>query len=127
MSSSPRPPPAGLPPGAAADTLRIGLIDVDFHRRWPWSAARWAFVGTRLRQVCDQVWCGTAAEMLGALRDAAAVHGVHDAHLHPAFGHLPLQPAQGLVHWPATRCISFSQFWTKATRGLAQAQQLLAQ
>jgi len=113
-------------PGVAADALRVGLLDLDFHRRWPWSPARWAFVGARLRQVCDHVWCGSPDDLLAALQGAAGVHGVHDAHLHPAFAALQLRPAPRLLPWPARRCSSFSQFWVRATRGLAQAQELMA-
>jgi deoxyribodipyrimidine photo-lyase len=117
---------AELPSGAASDTLRIGVIDLDFHRRWPWSPARWAFVGLRLQQVCDGVWCGSATETLNALQGAAAVHGVHDAHLSSAFDALHLLPATRLLPWPARRCVSFSQFWTRVTRGLTQAQELVS-
>ncbi len=84
-------------PGADAAALRIGVIDLDFHRRWPWSPARWAFVGRGLRQVCDGVWCGSATEMLTALQGAAVVHGIHNAHLHPAFDALHLPPAARLL------------------------------
>lgn len=113
-------------PGAAGDVLRLGVIDLEFQRRWPWSPARWAFVGRRLQQVCDGIWCGSATELLTALQGAAAVHGIHDPHLHPAFDGLPLLPAARLLPWPARRCVSFSQFWTHATRGLTQGQELLS-
>jgi deoxyribodipyrimidine photo-lyase len=116
---------AAAPPGVAADVPRIGLLDLDFHRRWPWSPMRWAFVATRLREVCDRIWCGSATELLAALQGASAVHGTHHAHLDPAFDALHLLPEARLLRWPAQRCISFSQFWTRATRGLTQAQELI--
>ena len=110
---------------AAPGALRVAVVDTEFHRRWPWSAARWAFVGARLQQACDLLWCGTPAELLDALRAADALHGVRSPHLNDAFNELPLRPVPRLLRWPPQACASFSQFWSRATRGLNEASDLL--
>ncbi len=109
------------PPGA----LRVAVVDSAFHRQWPWSAKRWAFVGARLQQCCDLLWCGPPEDLLRALSAAHSVHGTHSPHLNAAFNALPLQAAPRLLRWPAQPCTSFSQLWTRATKGLVQASELL--
>ena len=108
------------------DALQVAVVDSEFHRRWPWSAQRWAFVGTRLQQACDLLWCGTPDALLNALSAANSVHGTHSPHLNAAFGKLPLQPVPRLLRWPTRPCTSFSQLWTQATKGLSQASELLS-
>jgi len=63
------------------------MLDSEFHRRWPWSPARWQFVATRLTQVCEFVACGTASEWQSALRGAAEVQGWGGAVHSIAFEH----------------------------------------
>ena len=109
------------PPGA----LRVAVVDSEFHRRWPWSAKRWAFVGTRMQQACDLLWCGTPHELMHALAAATTLHGTHSPHLNAAFASLPLQPVPRMLHWPVRSCSSFSQFWASATKGLNTADELL--
>ncbi|MDP2006763.1 MAG: FAD-binding domain-containing protein [Rubrivivax sp.] len=115
---------AEMAPGLAEGAARIGMLDSEFHRRWPWSPARWQFVATRLSQVCEFVGCGNADEWHAALRGAAELQGRHSAHLSPAFASLDLQAETRMLQWPAQRCHSFSQFWARATKGVAQAREL---
>ena len=117
--------PGSLAFDAAPGALRVAVVATEFHQRWPWSAARWAFVGARLQQACDLLWCGTPAELLDALRAADALHGVRSPHLNDAFNELPLRPVPRLLRWPPQACASFSQFWSRTTRGLNQARDLL--
>ncbi len=109
------------PPGR----LRVGVLDADFHARWPWSAARWRFVTTRMQACCDLLWWGSASQIAAALRAAASVNGVCDAHLARDWQLLALAPAAQLFRPPARHCTSFSQFWTRATKGVIQAAELV--
>lgn len=112
-----------VPPNNGRQT--IGIVDTEFHSRWPWSAARWRFVAARWQQAGVPLWCGTAGELLAALGAAASVEGSHDHHLAPVFSRLALTPPPSLLPWPDRRCDSFSQFWTRSTRGLHDAAELL--
>lgn len=107
-------PPADLP----ADAVRIALADAQWHARWPWSAARWAFVATRMQALCsrpgDGLWWGSGPELVLALRAARSVRAVDDPHLGGLLGPFDPDPQPRLFDWPARRCGSFSQFWNKA-------------
>jgi deoxyribodipyrimidine photo-lyase len=104
--------------------LRVGLIDLAFHRRHRWSAMRWQFVGARMKQACDLLWAAEPAALLAALHGAQSVRGTHNLHLDAGFKALPLQAAPRLLPWPESRSRSFSQFWLQATKGLHDAAEL---
>ncbi|MDE2148215.1 MAG: hypothetical protein KGJ24_16145, partial [Burkholderiales bacterium] len=117
---------------ARADgVLRIGLYLADFHRAWPWSERRWQFVGRRMAELAPRRWHGDARAVGAALRGARSVRCVAEPHLAPWW-------APGLGRWAqaeaepalfpavAQRCDSFSQWWARATRGLATADELLS-
>ena len=111
------PPPfaAPLPPQA----IVIGLVLEDFHRAWPWSARRWAFVGQRLSALAPQTWQGRAEEVAAALRGARRVRSVADPHLAawlPSLAELVDPPSPFPVI--EERCASFSRWWTLVTRRL---------
>jgi deoxyribodipyrimidine photo-lyase len=106
--------------------LRVGVALSEFHGRWPWSAARWQFVGAGLLSNCDVLWWGCAAEVQTACTAAASVRGVADCHID---GLLPVfqKANKPVLLAPQPRlCASFSKFWTQATRGLNDASDLLA-
>ncbi len=111
---------ADAPPGL----LRVAVLDSDFHARWPWCAARWRFVGTRMKASCDLLWWGSTAQMTSALRGAASVQGHHDEHLGLGWQALPLAAPTRLFGTSPRACTSFSQFWTRVTRGLNEAAEL---
>ena len=102
----------------------VAVVDSDFHQQWPWSAARWRFVATRLQAASDLRWCGTANTLVQALSAAQVLHGVDSPHLSTAFAALNLRAPSLLLPWPENRCASFSQFWARATKGLKQAGEL---
>lgn len=117
----------GVLPALPADTVVIGLFVADFHRAWPWSAQRWRFVGTRMADCTSQCWYGEASTVAAALAGARRVRTVHEPHLSPWLE----QVAQGVAApalFPAVpaRCDSFSKWWTRSTRGLKSAADLLA-
>ena len=103
----------------------VAVVDADFHRRWPWNARRWQFVGRRMQEAADLRWCAPAAELVRALAEASTLHGVRSPHLSPAFDALNLSEPPRLLQWPPGRCASFSQFWARATKGLKQAEELV--
>jgi deoxyribodipyrimidine photo-lyase len=114
--------PADLP----ADTLHIGLWLDDFHRRWPWSAARWRFTSAGMAALTGAQHRGTTSAWREALASARSVRGWRDPHLGDAFDGFDLQPPTPLFAEPTLCCASFSQFWNRATRGVQRASELLA-
>lgn len=108
-----------------ASALRIGLIVDECHSEWAWSALRWQFVGAALHAECDAVWQGPARLLNAALAGAREVVVQADPHsgFQPAVGHQLTAPT--LLDWPAQPCASFSKFFSRATRGLKHARELL--
>ena len=116
-----------LPAPLPADTLVLGLCLSDFHRAWPWSESRWHFVGTRMTAVAPVRWHGDAAAVVAALAGARRVRAVDEPHLSPWLARLAqTQPAPQLFPAVDRRCDSFSQWWTRCTRGLQTTEDLLA-
>ena len=116
-----------LPAALPADTVVIGLYLSDFHRAWPWSERRWRFVGSRIRELAAQSWYGDAATIGAALQGARSVRSVAEPHLAtwlPRWAEC--LPAPALFPPVDRRCDSFSQWWTRASRGLHSAADLLA-
>lgn len=117
------PLPADLPP----DTLVLGVLVADWHRAWPWVPARWDFVGRRLQALAPRRWFGSAAAIGQALSAARRVRTIADPHLDPWLRRWARVDAAPMLFPPVVRpCGSFSQWWTRATRGLSQAGELLA-
>lgn len=117
-----RAPPADLPAG----TLCIGVYLQDWHAAWPWPAARWHWVDSAMAALAGERWWVDAADLAAALQGAARVRSVDDPHLRRWLQPVAaLDPAPALFPPVARRCSSFSQWWTQATRGLRQAQELL--
>ena len=115
--------PAALPAG----TLVIGVFLADFHRDWPWSEGRWHFVGRRMAELAAQRWHGDAAAIGAALQGARSVRTIDEPHLAPWLARwAECGPAPVLFPPVDRRCDSFSQWWTRATRGLDVAADLLA-
>ena len=118
-----RPPPPDLPPGA----VRIGVFEIGFHRRWPWSEARWRFVATRMAAVADHLWWAGADDLRATLRLARSVRSVADPHLGATLdGVAALDAEPRLFAEPPRRCGSFSQYWSRVSRGPTSLADLLA-
>jgi deoxyribodipyrimidine photo-lyase len=117
-----RTPPADLP----QNTVIIGVYPREHHEAWPWPAARWCWVDEAMAAVAPQRWFVDAAGLATALGGAASVRSVDDPHMTRW-----LQPVAQLDAAPALfplverRCTSFSQWWTRAIRGLRNAEDLL--
>jgi deoxyribodipyrimidine photo-lyase len=114
--------PGDLPAG----TLHVGLWLADFHDRWPWSAARWRFVSTGMAARAECQCRADAAAWRSALASARSVRGWRDAHLGAALDGFGLDAPPTLFAEPASRCASFSRYWSRVTRGRVQAAELLA-
>ena len=115
--------PTALPAGAVV----IGIYVSDFHRTWPWSERRWHFVGSRMAELVAESWHGDAAAIGAALQGARSVRSVAEPHLAPWLQRwAECMPAPALFPAVDRRCDSFSQWWTRATRGLDSAADLLA-
>ncbi len=104
-------PPDDLP----ADALRVSICTREFHERWVWSDARWAFVGARMAELSPLCWHDSAAAIGTALQGARSVRGVDDQHLDAALRSVvtmaAVRPLFGKVDKP---CTSFSQWWKRA-------------
>jgi deoxyribodipyrimidine photo-lyase len=112
-----------LPPG----TLVLGVYFADFHRAWPWSDARWRFVGTRMAALTPQRWYGDAVAIGAALAGARRVRSVDEPHLAPWLARCAECVAAPALFPPVDGlCDSFSRWWSRATRGLHDATDLLA-
>lgn len=114
-----------VPDDLPGDTVVIGVAIADWHRARPWSARRWDFVGTRMAALATQRWHGDAAAIAAALRGARRVRSVADPHLAAILPALAeCRPAPTLFPAVERRCESFSQWWSRATRGLGDAREL---
>ncbi|MGB7739164.1 MAG: FAD-binding domain-containing protein [Steroidobacteraceae bacterium] len=116
-----------LPTALPVDTVTIGVFLADFHRAWPWSERRWRFVGSRMTELAAQRWYGDAAAIGAALAGARSVRGISEAHLLPWLPRWATCEAVPELFPLVDRCCdSFSQWWTRTSRGLQTAADLLA-
>jgi len=107
-------------------TVCIGLYLQERHAAWPWPEARWRWVDAAMTAVTTERWHVSATGLAHALAGAASVRSVADPHIaHHLQGLARLDPAPALFAPVERRCSSFSQWWTRTTRGLQQAQELL--
>ncbi len=103
----------------AFDGLRLGVIHLPFHQRFPWSQQRWDFVIKRMQSVTDQVFIGDAKELSTILANAADISSV--ATLNPGYRELlpvlcsDLHNPPRRFPDPETACRSFSAFWSRCT------------
>ena len=108
-------PPADLP----SECLRIAWWPAQHHASWPWSAARWSFVGARMAALSRLQWHGSSEQLAHALATARSVHTQEDPHVRallPAI--VKVRPSPLLFAEIERPCASFSTWWNRATRGL---------
>ena len=116
-----------LPAALPADTVAIGIFVAEFHRAWPWSDARWRFVGTRMAELAAERWYGDAAAIGAALGGARSVRSIDEPHLAPWLARWAECEAAPTLFPPVDqRCDSFSRWWALAARGVIAAEDLLA-
>lgn len=58
------------------DVRQVGILDADFHRRFPWSVRRWDFVLTRMAQLCETIHLGDVNELATGLGDSKRLMAV---------------------------------------------------
>ena len=115
-----------LPTALPADTLVIGVFVADFHHVWPWNERRWRFIGSRMAELAAQCWHGDAAAIGAVLQGARRVRSIDEPHLAPWLARwAACEAARALFPPVDPRCDSFSQWWTRASRGLNSAADLL--
>jgi deoxyribodipyrimidine photo-lyase len=116
-----------LPTSLPANTVVVGVFITDFHRAWPWSERRWRFVASRMAELAALRWQGDSVALGAALKGAVRVRSVEEPHLEPWLVRLAVCEAR-IELFPAVprRCDSFSQWWTRTSRGFVKASDLLA-
>jgi deoxyribodipyrimidine photo-lyase len=97
--------------------LRLGVVHLPFHQRWPWSERRWRFVLTRMRAACDTVFVGDLTrELREPLKRAASVRCRATAQ--PVYAEALAElarvdaPRPAFVE-PARPCPSFSRYFAE--------------
>lgn len=114
--------PADLHP----DTLLVGLYLREHHQAWPWPEARWRWVDAAMAGLTSHRWWLDSADLAAALAGAASVRSVENPHITKWLKPLAtLDAAPSLFPQVDRPCASFSQWWTRATRGLRNASELL--
>jgi deoxyribodipyrimidine photo-lyase len=114
--------PAALP----ADTVVVGIFLSDFHHLWPWSERRWRFVASRMTELTTLQWHGDASALAAALKGARRVRSINEPHLTPWLARLAsCETAPTLFPAVDKSCGSFSQWWTRASRGIPSASDLI--
>ena len=108
-------PPRDLPAGC----LRLGLLLSDFHDAWPWSPARWAFVGARMAELAPLRLSKSREDAALALAGARSVQTLADPHVDALLPATVIRrPALHLFAHVQRPCASFSRWWTGALRGV---------
>ncbi len=111
-----RPPPADLP----VDVEVVGVYLREHHEAWPWPEARWRWVEAAMAAVAPRRWWVDAAGLVQALTLARKVRSVAEPHLDAWLPRAAkCDPAPRLFPLVERHCTSFSQWWTRSTRGLA--------
>jgi deoxyribodipyrimidine photo-lyase len=108
-----------------AGALRLGVIHAPFHQRFPWSAQRWDFVMTHLRDVTDALFIGDLTALRPVLAQAGEVSSVDTFNpgYRQALAQLCAQLSPAPRHFPDPEqaCRSFSAFWNVCTSAGAAA------
>ncbi len=108
-----------LPASLSPDTLVVGIFLKDFHRDWLWSEQRWQFTASRMAELAAMRWYGDADAIGAALMGARQVRSTDEPHLKPWLARLAdCEAAPRLFPLVDRRCDSFSQWWTRASKGI---------
>jgi deoxyribodipyrimidine photo-lyase len=114
-------PPVDLPEGC----MRVGWWPAEHPAAWPWSEARWAFVGARMAAIAPVRWHGDGASLGRALAGARSVATWGDPHVSGLLPRVvvPREPVR-LFAEVDRPCASFSAWWGRCTRGARRVEQL---
>ena len=106
--------------------MLLGVYPADFHRQHRWSAARWHFVDASMAELTPWRCLADAQTLHTLLAGAQQVQAWAEPHLPPWLGRVAqLREPVPLFAPEPRRCDSFSQWWTRATRGRRRAAELL--
>ena len=110
----------GEPPGdLPRSSLRLGWWPTEHHNAWPWSSARWNFVGTRMAELAPRGWHASREELARHLEGARSVQTLADPHVTALLPQAVVQRAPLRLFADVDRsCASFSQWWAHTTRGV---------
>jgi len=111
---------SGEPTGACSGG-GIGLLHVPHHARFPWSAARWAFVTAAMARRVDAIVVGDATQAIDALAAAGRTPvlraclapGYREAIEAAARAGARVRPVPRAFDDPDPMCGSFSRFWRR--------------
>ena len=117
-----RAPPADLAPNTAV----IGVYLGEHHAAWPWPAARWRWVDAAMAAITPERWFIDASALAGLLAKTARRRAVDDPHVSRYLASIAeLAPAPALFRSLDRQSASFSHWWSRVTRGLRLAEELL--
>jgi deoxyribodipyrimidine photo-lyase len=106
-------PPADLPAGC----VHVGLRLAEHHNAWPWSAARWSFVSTRMAELTSVRWHADRHALAQALAGARSVQTLADPHVSALLSPQVVQRQPlNLFADVDMHCTSFSAWWNRTTR-----------
>lgn len=115
-----------LPDDLPRGTRVVGVFGAEFHLGWRWDERRWRFVGERMGELVPLRWFGDARAIGEALASARSVRSLAEPHLAPWLERwADLVEAPDLFPEVPRRCDSFSQWWTRAMRGIHSVDELL--
>lgn len=115
------------PPDCSPHTRVIGVYLREHHTVWPWSQARWEWVDAAMADVTSERWWLDVDTLAAVLKGAASVRSVQDPHVSHWLAPVAKLDEAPLLFAPVHRtCTSFSQWWTRTTRGIQDAAELLS-
>jgi deoxyribodipyrimidine photo-lyase len=101
------------------DASAIGVINLDFHREYPWSEKRWQFVIQSMARRCSRILCGTTDELVlqleGKTLHATQTLNPHYRDLIARVAPLAEEPPRTFAN-PKTLKRSFTSFWNHVSR-----------
>lgn len=110
-------PPADLPEGAVC----IGWWPAEHHAAWPWSAARWSFVSTRMAELAPLCGHGQKQQLAQLLAAARSVQTWANPHVSALLPPQVVQRAPPQLFADVRQpCHSFSSWWNRSTKGIQQ-------
>ena len=105
----------------SANCLCLVWWPAQFHKTWPWSAARWSFVNQRMLALSSLGWHSQTDELAQALAGARSVQTVANPHLSALLPRCVQQRLPPRLFAPMDRpCASFSTWWNRSTRGVSE-------
>lgn len=105
-----------LAPSGIAEAYSVGIIHTLYHQRFPWSAKRWHFVISAMKDVTQEIFIGNLQDMIPVdaslpIMSQQTLHAGYAEYLETMDN--VLHPPPRFFPNPRNLCTSFSQFWKK--------------